>query len=80
MDPKNDEWAPHLIRKACEDAGKPFYLIDLNRPEYQLNLIDGITAEHLEELLLLDLAWQKKAKPPTSIVSTTAELHALPHN
>ncbi len=23
MDPKDDEWAPHLYRKACED-GKPF--------------------------------------------------------
>lgn len=22
LDPKNDEWAPHLYRKACEDAGK----------------------------------------------------------
>ena len=29
MDPKDDEWAPHLYRKACEDAGKPFALIDL---------------------------------------------------
>ncbi|TNZ82965.1 MFS transporter, partial [Vibrio parahaemolyticus] len=27
MDPKNDEWAPHLMKYACEKAGKPFYLI-----------------------------------------------------
>lgn len=62
MDPKNDEWAPHLIRKACEDAGKPFYLIDLNRPEYQLNLIDGITAEHLEELFIAGFSLAEKGE------------------
>ncbi|HFI1565864.1 TPA: type IV secretory system conjugative DNA transfer family protein [Yersinia enterocolitica] len=62
MDPKNDEWAPHLIRKACEDAGKPFYLIDLNRPEYQLNLIGGITAEHLEELFIAGFSLAEKGE------------------
>ena len=43
MDPKDDEWAPHLYRKACEDAGKPFALIDLRKQQYQLNLIEDIT-------------------------------------
>ncbi|EKN5155471.1 TPA: TraM recognition domain-containing protein [Yersinia enterocolitica] len=62
MDPKNDEWAPHLIRKACEDAAKPFYLIDLNKPEYQLNLIDGITAEHLEELFIAGFSLAEKGE------------------
>lgn len=62
MDPKNDEWAPHLIRKACEDAGKPFYLIDLNKPEYQLNLIDGITSEHLEELFIAGFSLAEKGE------------------
>lgn len=62
MDPKNDEWAPHLIRKACEDAGKPFYLIDLNNPKYQLNLIDRITAEHLEELFIAGFSLAEKGE------------------
>ncbi|MCW1437054.1 TraG/TraD/VirD4 family protein [Citrobacter freundii] len=62
MDPKNDEWAPHLIRKACEDAGKPFYLIDLNNPKYQLNLIDGITTEHLEELFIAGFSLAEKGE------------------
>ncbi len=62
MDPKNDEWAPHLIRKACEDAAKPFYLIDLNKPEYQLNLIDGITEEHLEELFIAGFSLAEKGE------------------
>lgn len=62
MDPKNDEWAPHLIRKACEDADKPFYLIDLNKPNYQLNLIAGITAEHLEELFIAGFSLAEKGE------------------
>lgn len=52
MDPKDDEWAPHLYRKACEDAGKSFFLIDLRKPEHQLNLIEEITADELEELFI----------------------------
>nr|WP_236578085.1 ATP-binding protein [Vibrio parahaemolyticus] len=39
MDPKNDEWAPHLMKYACEKAGKPFYLIDLNKKVPQLDLL-----------------------------------------
>lgn len=52
MDPKNDEWAPHIFRKICEEAGKPFVLIDLNSKNYQLNLIKNIDDEQLEELLI----------------------------
>ncbi|GAM65464.1 hypothetical protein JCM19232_4964 [Vibrio ishigakensis] len=39
LDPKNDEWAPHLMKHACEQAGKPFYLIDLNKKAEQLDLL-----------------------------------------
>ena len=35
---KDDEWAPHLYRKACEDAGKPFALIDLRKQQYQVKI------------------------------------------
>lgn len=52
VDPKDDEWAPHLYRKACEDAGKPFALIDLRKQQYQLNLIEDITPDELEELFV----------------------------
>ncbi len=60
LDPKNDEWAPHLYRKACEDAGKPFYLIDLNRDDPQLDLLKGITPQHLEELLVAGFSLSEK--------------------
>ncbi|EKT1335107.1 type IV secretion system DNA-binding domain-containing protein [Salmonella enterica] len=62
LDPKNDEWAPHLYRKACEDAGKPFVLIDLNKGDYQLNLIENITAEHLEELFVAGFSLAEKGE------------------
>ena len=62
LDPKNDEWAPHLYRKACKDAGKPFVLIDLNKNEYQLNLIEDITAEHLEELFVAGFSLAEKGE------------------
>ena len=52
LDPKNDEWAPHLFRYACEQAGVPFYLIDLNNDNYQFNLIKDINAWQLEELFV----------------------------
>lgn len=62
LDPKNDEWAPHLYKKACADAGKPFVLIDLNKQEYQMNLIDGITADHLEELFVAGFSLAEKGE------------------
>lgn len=62
LDPKNDEWAPHLYRKACEDAGKPFVLIDLNKNDYQLNLIEGISADHLEELFVAGFSLAEKGE------------------
>lgn len=60
LDPKNDEWAPHLYRKACEDAGKPFILIDLNKRDYQFNLIDDINQEQLEELFSAGFSLSEK--------------------
>ncbi|QDY44479.1 type IV secretory system conjugative DNA transfer family protein [Candidatus Pantoea soli] len=51
LDPKDDEWAPHLYKEACRVAGKPFYLIDLRSKKYQLDLLKGVNSETLEELL-----------------------------
>lgn len=62
MDPKDDEWAPHLYRKACEDAGKPFALIDLRKQQYQLNLIEDITPNELEELFVAGFSLAEKGQ------------------
>lgn len=60
MDPKDDEWAPHLYREACRAAGKPFALINLNSDKYQIDLLDGIDFESLEELLNAGFSLAKK--------------------
>lgn len=52
IDPKDDEWAPHLCRQSAERAGRRFVLFDLRLEEPQFNLIDGATAEQVEELLV----------------------------
>lgn len=62
MDPKDDEWAPHLYRKACEDAGKTFALIDLRKPQYQFNLIENITPDELEELFVAGFSLAEKGQ------------------
>jgi hypothetical protein len=61
-DPKNDEWAPHVLKKACEQAGKSFYLIDLNQLNYQLDLLAGISHEQLEELFNAGFSLSKKGE------------------
>lgn len=62
MDPKDDEWAPHIYRKACEDAGKPFALIDLRKTQYQLNLIEDIMPDELEELFVAGFSLAEKGQ------------------
>lgn len=61
-DPKNDEWAPHVLRKACEQAGRPFYLVDLNNLNFQLDLLAGISHEQLEELFNAGFSLSKKGE------------------
>lgn len=59
-DPKDDEWAPHVFKYACEKAGKPFHLINLRKNEYQLDLLDGISPDELEELLVAGFSLAEK--------------------
>nr|VXZ82824.1 conjugative coupling factor TraD, SXT/TOL subfamily [Klebsiella pneumoniae] len=80
MDPKDDEWAPHLYRKACEDAGKPFALIDLRKQQYQLNLIEDITPDELEELLVAGFSPAEKGQESDFIGSKTGKPRVWPHN
>ncbi len=58
--PKNDEWAPHLMKLACERAGKPFHLINLNEDQPQLNLLAETTPDHIEELLVAGFSFGEK--------------------
>ncbi|NPE57828.1 type IV secretory system conjugative DNA transfer family protein [Dickeya dadantii] len=61
-DPKNDEWAPHVLREACQQAGKPFVLINLNALNFQLDLLANISHEQLEELFNAGFSLGKKGE------------------
>lgn len=61
-DPKNDEWAPHVLREACRMANKKFVLIDLNNLSFQMDLLAGISREQLEELFNAGFSLTKKGQ------------------
>lgn len=52
MDPKDDEFSPHVLYKAATDAGVTFNNIDLRSKKRQLNIFAGCTPDQFEELLL----------------------------
>lgn len=52
IDPKNDEFAPHVMAESAAKAGTPHFFVNLRDPAQQLNLFEGATAEEIEELLI----------------------------
>ncbi|EMG4183227.1 type IV secretory system conjugative DNA transfer family protein [Escherichia coli] len=61
-DPKDDEWAVHVLREACKKAGKKFVVINLNRTNHQLDLLSDISHEQLEELFNAGFSLSKKGE------------------
>ncbi|EGA4955501.1 type IV secretion system DNA-binding domain-containing protein [Salmonella enterica] len=61
-DPKDDEWAPHVLREACKKAGKKFTLINLNKLNFQLDLLADISHDQLEELFNAGFSLAKKGE------------------
>jgi len=63
FDPKNDEWAPHVLRDAAEKANVPFYLLNLNPDnDSQINLLDGISIRECEEMLIAGFGLSEKGQ------------------
>lgn len=60
LDPKDDEWQPHVLKHACEKANKPFYMINLNDKSHQFNLLADIDEEELEELMIAGFSLSEK--------------------
>jgi len=51
-DPKNDDWAAHVVYAAAKRSGKQYHFINLNRPNGpQFDLFKGATEEEAFELL-----------------------------
>lgn len=60
-DPKDDEWAPHVMFSAAQRCGKPFHFINLNRPNgAQFNPFEGATEEEAFELFQAGLSLTDK--------------------
>lgn len=52
-DPKNDEWAPHVLYAAAKRLGVPFHFVNLNSPVGpQLNPFAGATKDEVFELFV----------------------------
>lgn len=62
IDPKDDEWAPHVLKAEAERLGVPFRLVDLRDDAPQLDLFDGATADQLEELLVAGFSLAEKGE------------------
>ncbi|MFW0039585.1 MAG: type IV secretory system conjugative DNA transfer family protein [Coxiella endosymbiont of Dermacentor silvarum] len=52
IDPKDDEWFPHVAYSASKDAKTSYDFIDLRKSSYQFNLFEDASPEEIEELLL----------------------------
>lgn len=60
-DPKDDEWAPHVMFAAAQRCDKPFHFINLNRPNgAQFNPFEGATEEEAFELFQAGLSLTDK--------------------
>ena len=51
VDPKNDEWLPHVMQKAAAEANVPYVYIDLQAQQAQWNPLLHKNANEIEELL-----------------------------
>lgn len=63
VDPKDDEYLPHVVATSCEKYKKPYHFIDL-RPSAppQLNFFHGATVDQIEELFLAGFGLSETGK------------------
>lgn len=61
LDPKDDEWGPHVLKEVCERFGENFHFVDL-RPGAgpQLNLFYGASEEEITELFYAAFSLSEK--------------------
>lgn len=53
LDPKSDNWMPHIFRDACNTAGVPYHFLDLRQSAApQCNPFQGCDEETLENMLV----------------------------
>jgi hypothetical protein len=53
LDPKLDNYMPHIYRKICIEADQPYHFLDLRQSAYpQINLFEGCSEEVIENMLI----------------------------
>jgi hypothetical protein len=63
-DPKNDEWAPHVLFDAAQRNGKTFHFVNLNRPNgSQFDPFAGATEEEAFELFQAGFSLTRRGAP-----------------
>lgn len=53
LDPRCDNWMPHIYKSECEKAGQPYVFLDLRQSAHpQINMFENCTAEVIENMLI----------------------------
>ena len=52
LDPKCDQYMPHILKAQCEKQGVPYHYIDLAKDEQQINLIADFSNRDLKNCLV----------------------------
>ena len=52
IDPKDDEWGPHVFATAAKNAGVAHHVINMRVNEPQFSIFDGASADEIEELFI----------------------------
>lgn len=60
LDPKNDEYLPHVLGQAAQNANVPFYSIDLQGMDAQWNPFSGKSFQEIEELFAAGFGLSEK--------------------
>ena len=62
LDPKNDEWFPHVAFEASKKIGVKYTFVDLSLDEYQFNIFEDASKAEIEELLIAGFELGDKGK------------------
>lgn len=62
LDPKDDEWAPHVLKAEAERAGVPFHLVNLRDDVPQIDMLADMLPEQLEELFISAFSLAEKGE------------------
>lgn len=61
LDPKLDNYMPHIYKKICDESDQPYHFLDLRQSAHpQINLFDGCSEEVIENMLISAFSLSEK--------------------